>query len=136
MNSKKVNLSNLGGGELAELANRELTRICENIADPNSRTDATRKLSISIAVKPDKKGQTAEITYKVESKIPGPEPAKTTAFIAMDKETREISLYGMDIRQQDMFKPEPMITEIKPVSEAKVAPGPQPGALAPPLNTN
>lgn len=118
MAAKEVTLANLGGGELMELATRELHKICDNIADPNVRTDAVRKLMISIAVKPDKKGQTAELTYALKSTMPGPDASKTTAYIAMAPGTNAISLFGMDVRQNELFSDpkEPTVTEIKPVA--------------------
>jgi len=118
MAAKEVTLANLGGGELMALASRELHKIGDNIADPNIRTDAVRKMQINISVKPDKKGQTAEITYSLKSTLPGPDASKTTAYIAMAPGSSDISLFGMDIRQQDLFEEpkEPTVTEIKPVS--------------------
>jgi hypothetical protein len=129
---KKISLSNLGGGELTELVDRELSKICENIADPNVKAEAVRSLKIEVKVKPDKKRQTAELAYSVKSTMPGPDTSKSTVFIAMDK--GELGLYGMDLRQQEMFAQpqEPLTTEIRTVSEQKTAPGPVPGAYAPP----
>jgi len=114
----EVTLSNLGGGELESLVRRELKKICENIADPAIKTEATRKLAINLTVKPDKKGQTAEIKYTVKSTLPGADASTTTAYIAMAPGTTDISLFGMDIRQGDLFgeKKEPTVTEIKPTS--------------------
>jgi hypothetical protein len=101
--AKEINLDNLDGGGLMELASREFHKICDNIADPNVRTEATRKMVISIEVKPDRKGQSADIAYSVKSTLAGPDKAKTTAFIAMAPGSSDISLFGVDVRQADLF---------------------------------
>lgn len=131
---KKLTLDTLGGGELAAKVDRALAKICENIADPNVRTEAVRKLKIGVKIKPDKKGQMAQIVYEVKTEIPGPDPGETSAYIAMDHTSKEIALYGVDVRQSDLFDPpkEPMVTEIRSVSQPqRVAPAPQPAAIAP-----
>ena len=54
--AKEINLANMDGGGLMELATSEFRKICANVADPNVRTDAMRKMTINIEVKPDRKG--------------------------------------------------------------------------------
>jgi hypothetical protein len=113
---KKLELSNIGGGELAEIVDRELAKICENIADPNVKAEAKRELTIKVAFRPDKKRQTAEVAYSVKNNMPGPDTSKTTAFIAMDG--GELGLYGMDLNQQELFsEQEQLTTEIRPVGD-------------------
>jgi hypothetical protein len=102
-NLEPINLANLDGGGLMELASREFHKICDNIADPNVRTEASRKMVITIEVKPDRKGQSADLSYSVKSTLAGPDKAKTTAYIAMAPGTSDISLFGVDVRQQDLF---------------------------------
>ena len=116
--AKRITLSNIGGGELELLVSRELKKICENIADPAVRTEAVRKLSIQISVKPDKKGQVADISYAVKRTLAAVDANKSSAYIAMEPGTTEIALFGMDLRQNELFpeKKEPPVTEIKPVS--------------------
>lgn len=129
MAPKRLTLASLGGGELELLVERELKKLCENIVDPNVKTEAVRKLTVVLSVKPDKKGQVADITYSVKSSLPGPDCSKTTAYIAMQPGTSEIALFGVDIRQADLFKkPEDsVITTIHPVSSPTAA-APKPDA--------
>lgn len=132
----EITLATLGGGELMELTKRDLRKICENIADPNVRTDAKRKLTITIEVTPDKKGQTAELKYSTKLAMPGPEGGKTTAYIAMAPGTSDISLFGLDLRQEQLFTEpkEPTVTEIRPVSaQTNPAELPATPAYAPPM---
>ena len=60
MAPKRLTLASLGGGELELLVERELKKLCENIVDPNVKTEAVRKLTVVLSVKPDKKGQVAD----------------------------------------------------------------------------
>jgi hypothetical protein len=135
----KIELANIGGGGLAAQVNRELANICENIADPNVKADSVRKLSIAIKIKPDKKRQTAAMSYSVRSQVPGADAGETTAWIAM--EAGEIGLFSVDTKQNEFpFQPstaEPTVTEIKPISAsqtAKAADPAPPAAYAPPLS--
>ena len=79
-----------------ECVSVELRKICENIADPNIKTDAKRKLSISIEIKPDAKGQMAQIGYTIKSSMPGPEAGKTMAYIAMAPGSSAIGLFEVE----------------------------------------
>lgn len=139
MPAEKLTLANLGGGELMELVDREMKKLCDNIVDPNIKTEAVRAINISIKVKPDKKGQTADVRYAVKSALPGPDASTTTAYIAMAPGTTDITLFGMDIRQQDLFneKKEPLVSEIKPSAAAqmvKTAEPMKPASFAPPMS--
>lgn len=131
---KKLTLANIGGGELALLVEREMSAICENIADPNIKAEAVRSLKVEIKIKPDKRRQTAEITYQVKSAVPGIEANKTTAFIGMDQ--GELGLYGVDLRQDELpfagKVEEPTVTEIKQVAPPTV----EKAAFAPPMTNN
>lgn len=130
----KLNLATIGGGDLSALVDRAIAKVCENVADPNIKTEAIRKIKIAIKIKPDKNGQMAQMQYEVKTEVPGPEPGQATAYIAMDQATKEITLYPVDLRQTEMFGKEPHVTEIRPVGDGpRVAPGPAPAAFAPPM---
>jgi hypothetical protein len=132
---EKLDLSNIDGGGLMELAGRELERIVENIADPNTKTDAARELTIKVKIKPDEKGMSTELSYSVTSKMPGAQTSKSRAWLAMGPDKR-LGLFAIDTRQQPLFGgPEALTTEIKPVAgnhNSKVAEMPAP-AFAPPM---
>jgi hypothetical protein len=42
----ELTLATLNNGDLLECATQELRKICQNIADPNVKTDAKRKLNL------------------------------------------------------------------------------------------
>ena len=112
----EMNLSNLGNGALMECATHELRKICESIADPNIKTDAKRKLQINIVIKPDAKGQMAQISYEVKSTIPGPDAGKTMAYIAFTPEAKAISLFEVETHPP-LFEPEKPLAPITPLEK-------------------
>ena len=118
MAPNEMNLSNLGGGALMECATAELRKICANIADPNFKTDAKRKLQINIVIKPDPKGQMAQITYEVKASMPGPDAGRTAAYIAFAPETKAISLFE-DETHPPLFEPEKPLTAIEPLASKR-----------------
>ena len=111
----EMSLANLGSGDLMECATHELRKICDNIADPNIKTDAKRKLQINLVIKPDAKGQMAQITYDVKTTMPGPEAGKTMAYIAFTPETRAISLFEVETHPA-LFEEEPLLAPIPPLA--------------------
>lgn len=92
----ELTLANIGHGDLMEAATIELRKIGENIANPNVKTDAKRKLTIEIAIEPDATGQLAKISYALKTTLPGPEAGKAVATIAMVPESKAISFFQLE----------------------------------------
>lgn len=115
---QKLSVENLGGGELAALIQRAFVKVGENICDPNVPTEGVRKIKAVIKIKPDKKAQTAQIVFQVSTELPGAEPGSAMAYIAMNQESKEITLYNADVQQEELFSPhkEPTVTNITPIS--------------------
>ncbi len=112
----EISLANLGSGDLMECATHELRKICENIADPNIKNDAKRKLQINIVIKPDSNGQMAQITYDVKTTMPGPDAGKTMAYIAFTPENKAISLFEVE-RHPSLFEEQEPLTPIAPLAK-------------------
>lgn len=119
-NPAELTLATLGGGGLMEVATAELRKICDNIADPNIKKDAKRKLQITIEIKPDAKGQMAAITYATKTVMPGPDAGKTAAYIAMAPETRAITLFEVEAHPSLFEDPQPLpnVTELPVAKQA------------------
>lgn len=100
----EITLANIAGGALMECASAELRKICENIADPNVKADAKRKLQVTVLIEPDEKRQMAKITYEVKSAIPGPDAGKTMAYVAMDPTTQALTLFEVE-QHPPLFDP-------------------------------
>jgi len=101
----EITLANLGNGDLMACVCVELRKLCENIADPNIKADAKRKLSINIEVKPDEKRSMAQITYSVKTTMPGQDAGKTVAYIAMAPGASAIGLFEVE-SQPPLFEEE------------------------------
>lgn len=92
----EMTLANIGNGDLMEAATIELRKIGDNIANPNVKTDAKRKLTIEITIEPDATGQLAKIGYGLKTTLPGPEPGKTVATISMAPDSNVISFWQLE----------------------------------------
>jgi len=53
----KISIDQLAGGGVSERIQREFNRLAENVLDPNTKADATRKVTVEITVKPNKNRQ-------------------------------------------------------------------------------
>ena len=111
---KEMTLANLHGGALMECATVELRKICNNIADPNVKTAAKRKLRIDITIEPDERGQTATISYEVKTVMPGPDAGLTMAHIAFNPENEAISLFEVETHPP-LFEPQPPLAAVPPL---------------------
>ena len=113
----EITLANLGGGGLMKLATAEMRRICENIADPNVRATAKRKLQISIIVEPDETRLMGKVTYSAEASIPGPDSGKAAVYIANDPEG-QLGLFEMEYHRPLFEEPEPS-SSVTPLSSKR-----------------
>lgn len=80
-NLEKVTLSNIGNGAAAELFNHELTRVLENISDPNTDADQTRKITLEFVIKPSPDRNMGSIAIKCSAKTAGVKPAAGSMYI-------------------------------------------------------
>lgn len=92
----ELTLANIGHGDLMEAATIELRKIGADIADPNTKTEAKRKLGIEIVFEPDATGQFTKISYTVKSHLASPEAGKAVASISMAPEGKVISFYQIE----------------------------------------
>lgn len=78
--NKGFSIDQLAGGGTAERIQREINKIAENVLDPNTKADATRTLTISISVKPDKNRQLGPAEIVVKSTL-APAAGLPTSFV-------------------------------------------------------
>jgi hypothetical protein len=129
----KLGLDNIGRGELAGMVEREIRKVCENIADPAVETSGVRTITVKIKIKPDSKGQTAKIAYFANSALLPVDGGEETVYIGMGPDN-QMALWSMDLRQGSLplDRKEPAVTEIKPVGTTPKAVHGKPAAYAPP----
>lgn len=75
-----LSIDQLAGGGASERIQREINKIAENVLDPNTKADATRTLTISLTIKPNKQRQVGEAELVVKSSL-APAAGLPTSFI-------------------------------------------------------
>lgn len=77
----KLDLSAIGEGGLQEKVDKELEKVFDNILDPNTDTKATRKLIITLTMKPDDTRQTVATGMEVKSTLAPQTGVATTVLV-------------------------------------------------------
>jgi hypothetical protein len=106
-----VTLSGLGDGTAEELFQAALTKVLENIEDPNTDAKAKRTISLDFVVTPDENRRTAKIAVACSTRLAGMKPLGTNIFIGR----HEGRLAAAEqLRQEEMFPtpaPKPAVIE-------------------------
>ena len=82
-----VNLSRLAGGELQEKFNREVTKVVQNMQDPNTPSGKERSITIRLSFKQTEFRDDAKIEISVSSKLASGITTKTNFAMGRDLET-------------------------------------------------
>ena len=107
-----VDLSQLAGGTLQEKFDREITRVIENMQDPNTPFGEKRKITINISFVQNEMRDDAKIEISLNSKLACVISAKTNFAMGKDLKSGEVVVneYGKQIPGQmsfsDMSEPE------------------------------
>ncbi len=73
-------------GAIQERADYEMTKILENIMDPNTKATAKRKLVITLELLPDDARQNISVSCTAKSTLSSTNPVKTSLYVS-DGET-------------------------------------------------
>ena len=76
-----VTLTNLCGGAVEEVFQRELAAVLANIADVNTRAEGKRKISLEFTFAPFEDRSGAQVTFACNSKTIAVNPVKGTVFL-------------------------------------------------------
>lgn len=100
-----IDLAELAGGTLQEKFDRELTRVVENMQDPNTPFNEKRGITISISFHQNELRDDAKIEISVKSKLAGVISAKTNFAMGKDLKTGQVLIreYGKQIPGQMSF---------------------------------
>lgn len=80
------NLDVIAAGALNEKYQDEMTRVLENIYDPNTDPEKARKITIVLTIKPDKDLSTVTMSIDCKSTLAAREPVTTRVFIDKDRD--------------------------------------------------
>lgn len=97
-----VDLQELAGGTLQEKFDREITRVVENMQDPNTPFNEKRGITINISFHQNELRDDAKIEISVKSKLAGVISAKTNFAMGKDLKTGQVMIqeYGKQIPGQ------------------------------------
>lgn len=82
----KKSILEMARGAIQERADYEITKILENILDPNTSATAARKLTLTLTLKPDDTRQNIAVGVVAKSTLAATNPVTTTLYVA-DEET-------------------------------------------------
>jgi hypothetical protein len=100
MEWKKLTLANIANGVAPELFERELSKVLENVADPNTKSDAVRSITLQVKILPDPNKEGAVISVFASSKLaPVKQAIGTTHF---GKNGGKFEAYTQNINQLDL----------------------------------
>ena len=100
-----IDLGELAGGTLQEKFDRELTRVIENMQDPNTPFGEKRNIQINISFHQTELRDDAKVEISVKSKLASVISAKTNFAMGKDLKSGEVLVreYGKGIPGQMSF---------------------------------
>ena len=112
-----VDLGELAGGTLQEKFDREITRVVENMQDPNTPFNEKRGITINLSFHQTELRDDAKVEISVKSKLASVISAKTNFAMGKDLKSGEVLVreYGKGIPGQmsfsDVIEPEEKTAE-------------------------
>ena len=82
----KKSILQMARGAIQERADYEITKILENILDPNTSATAARKLTLTLTLKPDDTRQNIAVGVVAKSTLAATNSVTTSLYVA-DEET-------------------------------------------------
>ena len=108
LNDEMISLANLDGGALQELFEAQLPPLLDNIADPNTKAEAVREITINIKIKPTKTRREADVTYGAKLKLASQQEGSTTVYFTTGQDGERVAAeYPQDQEMGFDAKPEP-----------------------------
>ena len=80
-----INFQDFAGGALAEQINCELQKVLENIADPNTDAEKSRKLTITMTFKPDETREDVKVSFVSRATLVPIKSIATRIIVDRDK---------------------------------------------------
>lgn len=107
-NDEPISLKNLGGGAAIERFDDELSRVLDNVMDPNTDAEKVREVTLKVKIKPTKDRDMGAVSIEVNGKIASPSGYPTQIFIGRDSLTGMVEAYESNPKQGKLFdRPDP-----------------------------
>lgn len=116
---KHINIEQFSNGELTQQINREMEAVARNIADPNTEAKTTRKITVTITLKPNEQRDFITTSITTKSTLAPTLGAVTALAVGKNLKTGEIEVgeIGSQIPgQMSMADVEPQ-QPVSPVQE-------------------
>ena len=85
----------MASGAIKEKVDYEVSRVIENILDPNTKPDAKRKLTISLVLTPSADRKTITVRTTAKSTLVATDPVTTGLFITSNPSSGEMLVAEM-----------------------------------------
>lgn len=85
MDDKRTSILQMARGAFMERIDYEMSKVVDNILDPNTTPTAKRKVCLTLELKPDANRQTVVVACSVKSTLCPSDPVGTSLFITGDE---------------------------------------------------
>lgn len=109
---EELKLLNLNDGDAAERFDFELAKVLKNILDPNTDAKATRKVVLTVTIKPDEKRERLDINIQALPTLAPYLPSQTMAFIGKDAHGNIKANEYKPPQQMNLFNHDEKVTSI------------------------
>lgn len=89
---KHINIEQFSNGELTQQINREMEAVARNIADPNTQAKTTRKITVTITLKPNEQRDFITTSITTKSTLAPTLGAVTALAVGKNLKTGEIEV--------------------------------------------
>ena len=101
MGEDKLSFATLAGGGVEEKLQYALSEVAANIADPNTDAKKTRKITMTLTLKPNEQRTITNMDIDVKTSLVAPVGISTTLMIDRDEKGKVIAqeIHGKDPQQ-------------------------------------
>ncbi len=107
---KETTLGNIADGAAGELFQHELKRIAKNIADPNTKATAKRKITLTFEFAPDDVREEVHVHVSIKASIANTKGYTKTVYAG--KRNGVPTIFGSDVKQLNMFDEDQDVKQI------------------------
>lgn len=95
MEFEKKSLLQMARGAFLEIFDAEMSKVLDNILDPNTKATGKRKLTVDFTFVPDNNRQTIGVTFQCKPKLEPINPAVTSLYVTGEPNTGEVTAVEM-----------------------------------------
>ncbi len=99
----KLNIGNILDGKFPERFDKAINQLIDNMRDPNTPADATRKITFEFTVKPTDDRATAAVSLTTKLKLASMESVAGTIYVS--KAEGSLQAYTRNVAQEMLFDP-------------------------------